>query len=387
MKNQYKKIFILTGILLVMANLLLVGQTTIKAGATLVQVYSSNLYYEGPTWDPVTGKLYFTTPNDSPYNVYRLEAPGQVSVWLANSQRVNGTFLTQEGRLLTAEQAAQRICSYRIGASGPEDLKVLASNTSWYYPNDLCVRKQSGDIYFTSVNWENKATGVYRIAPSGAVTKVISDMVQPNGIETAIDGTKLYVSDSGNRNWKVYAINSDATIGTGSVFFNPSSTNTNVPDGMTIDERGNLYFTGKGGIWIVSPAGAQLDFVTVPETCSNVTFGGTSGMTLYITCQNKVYSLETTVHGAYWTGTVTPTPTQAPTPTPTNAVLKGDVDGSGKVDILDALRLAQCAAGLTSCSNYSTQVADVNCSGTIDINDALLVARFSAGLITAFPCQ
>jgi gluconolactonase len=67
---------------------------------------------------------------------------------------------------------------------------------------------------------------------------------------------------------------------------------------MTIDERGNLYFTGLGGVWIVSPTGQQLDMINVPiYNCSNICFGGPENKTLYITCQDKVYSLDMVVRG------------------------------------------------------------------------------------------
>jgi gluconolactonase len=385
MHGKVKEVTSLIILLLIIFAIPLTGQTTVKPGATIVQVYSASLFFEGPTWDPVTQKLYFTTPNDSPYNVYRLDSSGQASIWLANSQRVNGMFISLDGRLLTCEQGAKRIGSYRIGASGPDDAKVLATDTSWNYPNDICQRKQ-GDIYFTCPNWENLTEGVFRIDTAGVVTKIISNMAKPNGIETSIDGTKLYISSSADMNWRVFPINADGTIGTGSVFFKPSTSNTNVPDGMTIDELGNLYFAGMGGVWIVSPAGTQLDFVSIPETCSNVTFGGTDYTTLYMTCQNKVYSLETTVHGAYYGWSSTPAPTANSSPAPTGSVgIKGDVNSNGSVDIVDALLIAQYYVGLNP-ANFSAANADVNCSGSIDIVDALLVAQYYVGLITIFPC-
>jgi gluconolactonase len=352
------------------------GQTTIKPGATLVQVYSSNLYYEGPTWDQATQKLYFTTPNDAPYHIYRLDGTNQVSVWMSNSQRVNGTFLSIDGRLLTAETQSQKIGSYRIGANGPEDAQTIASDSSWYYPNDLCQRTQ-GDIYVTTPNWEGRPQGVYHINTQGTVTRIISDLARPNGIITSNDGTKLYVSDSDRKYWMVYPINTNGSIGSGSVFFNPGSGNTNDPDGMTIDENGNLYFMGKGGLWIVSPSGTQLDFISIPEFCSNITFGGSDGSILYITCEGKIYSLETNTRGANWAHTSNPT--QPP------GGLSGDVNRNGTVDIVDALLIAQYYVGLHP-SNFNPDVADVNCSGSIDIVDALLVAQYYVGLISSFPC-
>ena len=131
--------------------------------------------------------------------------------------------------------------------------------------------------------------------------------IQPNGIITSLDETKLYVAESSssnitNKRWWVFPINSDGTLGTGSVFFKPTDLTgmgNNDPDGMTIDERGNLYFTGLGGVWIVSPTGQELKRIRVPSpyNTSNICFGGADRKTLYITCQDKVYTLAMVVRG------------------------------------------------------------------------------------------
>ncbi len=62
----------------------------------------------------------------------------------------------------------------------------------------------------------------------------------------------------------------------------------------------------------------------------------------------------------------------------------GDVNGSGSIDIIDALLTAQYYVGLNP-QSFLPQYADVNASGGIDIVDALLVAQFYVGLITVFP--
>ncbi len=118
-----------------------------------------------------------------------------------------------------------------------------------------------------------------------------------------MDETKLYVaesSSSNNKRWWVFPINADGTLGAGSVFFKPTDLTgmgTSDPDGMTIDERGNLYFTGLGGVWIVSPTGQELKMIQVSQNCSNICFGGPDNKTLCITCQDKVCSLAMVVRG------------------------------------------------------------------------------------------
>ena len=94
-----------------------------------------------------------------------------------------------------------------------------------------------------------------------------------------------------------HPIKDDGTVGPGELFFDPKTENRGDPDGMTIDEHGNLYFTGRGGVWAVDPAGKALGFIPVPEFCSNVTFGQEDGRTLYLTCSKKVYALEMKVRG------------------------------------------------------------------------------------------
>jgi endo-1,3-1,4-beta-glycanase ExoK len=92
----------------------------------------------------------------------------------------------------------------------------------------------------------------------------------------------------------------------------------------------------------------------------------------------------------YTSATAVPTavPTTVPTVAPTSAPacsLKGDVNGNGAVDIVDALLIAQYYVGLNP-SGFNASCADTNCSGGIDIVDALLVAQKYVGLISSFPC-
>ena len=296
-------------------------------GATLQQVYSaSGIGFEGPSWDPVSGKLYFSK-RTAPMQTLRLDSPGNASVWNSNSNSGNGTLLSLDGRLLVAEENPPKIVSYRIGPNGPQDANVRATPSA--PPNDL-TQLANGRIYFTCPVWSIPPTnqGIYRLDTNGTVTLVNSALNQPNGIVASNDGTKLYVGESSSsdltkKRWWVFPINANGSLGTGTVFFKPTSPpGTNDPDGMTIDERGNLYFTGLGGVWIVSPAGVQLDMIPVPQACSNIEFGGSEGKTLYITCQDKVYSLAMQVRGGGHGGEMS---AQIPE-TSTTPIIDGTID-------------------------------------------------------------
>jgi len=274
-------------------------------GATLQVVYShTGDFFEGATWDPNSNKLFFTKMTPSPSRILRLDAINSVSVWMDSVPLTNGMTLSINGRLLTADQDIYQIRSHRIGASGPQDTQVLCTAPNNQKPNDLC-QLTNGDIYFTCPNWSSPTyQGVYLLEPNGTVTRVNNGLNQPNGIIASLDETKLYVSessttDNSKKRWWVYPINADGTLGTGSIFFQPANpmVNNRDPDGMTIDERGNLYLTGLGGLYIVSPTGQELRRFPIPEQSNNVTFGGADYKTLYIACQDKIYSLAMEVHG------------------------------------------------------------------------------------------
>jgi sugar lactone lactonase YvrE len=280
----------------------------VMPGATIQQVYYDSSYnFEGPTWDPNSNKLFFTKRprTTGTYQILRLDSPGNATIWMSPSPQTNGTFLSLDGRLLTADESTMQIRSHRIGTSGPEDTVVVADTPK--KPNDLC-ELTNGDIYFTCPDWNGvgpSGQGVYLLEPNGVITRVNNGLNQPNGIITSLDETNLYVAESSSsdvskKRWWVFPINADGTLGTGSVFFKPTDLmgmGTSDPDGMTIDEFGNLYFTGLGGVWIVSPTGKELKRIPMPDTSANVCFGGPDNRTLYITCNYRVYSLAMVVHG------------------------------------------------------------------------------------------
>jgi len=272
------------------------GQDLVAPSAKLTEAYAAKKFFEAPVWDPAGGKLYFDA-YEKVDRLVRLDGPDTVAE-MPDTDGIGGTFLGRDGRLLGADCLHHAIVSYAITPTGLDDRQVLASDPSWHQPNDLC-QTPSGDIYFTDPDFNGKRDGaVYRLAPGGRPEKVLTSLPCPNGIIASPDGSTLYVSDTHFLQWWAFPILPDGTLGEGRRFFEPTSESKRAPDGMTVDERGNVYCTGLGGVWIVSPAGKKLHFVAVPEFCSNVAFGGGDGKTLYITCGKKVYSLAMRVRGA-----------------------------------------------------------------------------------------
>lgn len=284
------------------------GQTpwpsTVAPGAKLSVVYEDGRFFEGPSWDPATAKLYFTAFEKGNEQVLRLDAPGKVTVWMDRTQGINGTYLSRTGRLLAAQAFGHHLLSMRVGRDGPEDVRSLTDGFEgipYIQPNDVAESPVTGGVYYTDPNFKGKTrSAVYYLSPEGAVRRVVENLKLPNGVEVSNDGQTLYVSDSFEKRVYSYPILADGSVDQGRVkiFFDPQTENTDDPDGMCSDAEGNLYFAMRGGVWVVTPEGKALGLIPIPEFCSNVTFGGDDGRTLYITCDQKVYALRMTVRGA-----------------------------------------------------------------------------------------
>lgn len=278
-----------------------------QSGAKLEIAYDESeaqkRFFEGPSYDPATGTLYFTAFGKDGTQILQRDSAGRVTVFMDKSAGINGTYLSRNGGLLACQSESSRILRIALTDAGGREPQVLASNfegKKFVGPNDI-AEDYHGGFYFTDPDFkEKKSSTVYHVSPEGTVKAVISDMKLPNGIYVSKGGKFIYVSDSDALNIRIYPI--DPFTGAvdakqGRVFFELKSDNKNPPDGMTMDERGNMYFTGRGGVSCVDPGGTVLGFIPIPEFVSNCTFGGRDGRTLYLTCQNRVYMLEMNLRG------------------------------------------------------------------------------------------
>src|SRR5690554_5939109 len=114
--------------------------------------------------------------------------------------------------------------------------------------------------------------------------------VQTNGLIGTPDGKTLYVADINDRKiWK-YSIQEDGSLAN-RTFFAPQGS-----DGMTIDQQGNIYLT-MGKVWVYSPEGELIEAIELPESPSNVCFGGKERDILFITARTSVYTLKMNTTG------------------------------------------------------------------------------------------
>ncbi len=274
-------------------------------------------FTEGPVWiNKDGGYLLFS---DIPANaVYKWTPDGQVTDFLkpvfegeieeGRSVGSNGLLLDPDGNLLLCEHGGRRVS--RMGEDGTRTTVVdKYEGKGLNSPNDA-VFHSDGSLYFTDPPYgfpkqdddpakELDFNGVYRLV-DGKLTLLNRDQTRPNGIGLSPDEKTLYVanSDAERKVWMSYPVNDDGTVGEGAVFFDATSNQgEGVPDGLTLDAQGNVYGTGPGGVWIISPEGKHLGTIQPEEVPANATFGDADGMTLYMTARKGLYRIRLNAKG------------------------------------------------------------------------------------------
>jgi len=271
-------------------------------------------FTEGPVWMP-GGYLLFS---DIPHNVIRRWQPGgAVSVFREKSgfsgERAglagsNGLTLDKQGRLVVCEHGNRRVS--RLEKDGR--VTILADRFEGKRlnsPNDA-VYKSDGALYFTDPPYglakqdddpakELKFCGIYRLA-GGKLQLLYQDLTRPNGLAFSPDEKYLYVanSDAARKIWMRFEVRPDGTLANGKVFHDVTSqTADGLPDGMKVDRRGNVYGTGPGGVWVISPEGKHLGTIQPPEVPANCAWGDADGRTLYMTARTGLYRIRLNVAG------------------------------------------------------------------------------------------
>jgi gluconolactonase len=297
--------------------------TIVPASAKIERLATGFLFTEGPVWVPRTdtaeGHLLFSDPNAN--TIYRWSPAGEVSVFRTKSGYTgvdvgaygqpgsNGLTLDREGRLTINEHGNRRVT--RLEKTGA--LTVLADRYDGKRlnsPNDL-VYRSDGALYFTDPPFglprfaddprkELPHSGVYCLI-GGTLKLVTTDLAGPNGIAFSPDERYLYVGNWDPKRKVVmrYEARPDGTLANGRVFFNMTDApGEDAIDGIKVDQRGNLYVSGPGGLWILSPEGRHLGTLIGPEHPHNVAWGDDDGRTLYLTAQTGLYRIRLAVAGA-----------------------------------------------------------------------------------------
>lgn len=305
--------------------------------STLEQVATGMRWAEGPVYFPDGG---YVLVSDIPNNrIMKFEErTGAFTVFRANANYANGNTRDRQGRLISCEHSVTRriVRTERDGR-----LTVLADSFEGKRlnaPNDVVV-KSDDSIWFTDplfgINgeWEGSrarpeqaTTNVYRLAPDGRITAVLTDLVNPNGLAFSPDEKKLYVVEwrgTPNRSIWSYDVAADGSLAGKTKLIDAAD--QGALDGFKVDRDGNLWcgwgsngalqaepadvggrkvFQLRGrsddldGVMVFNPQGKPLAFIRLPERCANLAFGGPKNNRLYMAACHSLYALYVESHGA-----------------------------------------------------------------------------------------
>jgi gluconolactonase len=276
------------------------ADTTINAGkiapgASPVLISDQFAFTEGPAVDK-DGNVYFTDqPRDQ---IWKYDLDGKLSLFMEKTGRSNGMYFDEKNNLVCCADQHNELWKISLA----KKITVLLKKKDYYNgPNDVWVDRANGNIYFTDPfykrdYWEKPHTqmkeNVYCLLKNSNEAFVVdADIQKPNGIIGSADGKFLFVADIGGNKTYKYRINKNGHLSDKQLFANRGS------DGMTIDNEGAVYLTGKG-VTIYSAEGKLLQNIPIAENwTANVCFGGKNKDVLFITASKSVYTVKMNVKG------------------------------------------------------------------------------------------
>ena len=284
----------------------------VDAGAEVEKIGSGFTFTEGPIWVPDGQYLLFSDmPGDTRR---RWDEQSGVQAVASPSNKGNGMTLDANGSLLVCEHSTSSLVRMDPDGTG-KGREVLASHfegKELNSPNDVCV-KSDGSIWFSDpwygrmpgfglererdLGWQ----GVFRLPPGGGDPQLVvgrEDYEQPNGLCFSPDESLLYINDTPAAFIDVYDVGADGTLSNRRSFFKGIGTGEiekGIADGMKCDERGNIWVTGPGGVWVISTEGEHLGTIPVPENVGNLTWGGPDWKTLFLPSSTSLYRITTKV--------------------------------------------------------------------------------------------
>jgi gluconolactonase len=275
---------------------------------------------EGPLWNDRDQSLLFSdVPRNGIFRWLPLQGAELVldhsgytgdAPFTGREPGSNGLAFDSRGQLVFCQHGNRRIV--RLEPNGK--IKVLADRYQGKRlnsPNDLVFRS-NGDLYFTDPPFglpqsfddpakEQTIQGVYRLSKGGRLSAVVTDLDAPNGIGFSPDEKILYVSNAFNKRpiWMAYPVLRDGSLGAGRQFAEASAyvrSGEGVPDGLKIDERGNVFGAAPGGVHIFAPDGTRLGRIVTGVPTGNVAWGD-DGSVLYIAANHRILRVITRTRG------------------------------------------------------------------------------------------
>ncbi len=281
-------------------------------GAAIERLNTGMLWAEGPVYFPAGDFLIWSDiPNDCLWQW----VPGLgAKVYSHHSNNTNGNTRDREGRLISCQHLTRSVVRTEWDGT-TTTLASLHDGKKLNSPNDVVVASD-GAVWFTDPSYgilsdyegkkstpEQDGCYVYRVDPdTGDVRAMITSLKMPNGLVFSPDEKTLYVADSSQSHFSdgyhhifAFDIGPDWSLSNRRVF---AEIEHGVPDGMRVDEAGNLWSSSARGVETFGPDGSHKGYIAIPETVSNLCFGGKKRNRLFITASSSVYAVYVGVKGS-----------------------------------------------------------------------------------------
>ncbi len=283
----------------------------IPKNAVIEVLDSGHVWTEGPVWIDEGNYLLFS--DIPPNSIFKWSEEDGASLYLKPSGYTgtkkrggepgsNGLLRDRQGNLILCQHGDRKIARMSAPIDDPKpEFETIVDNyqgSRFNSPNDAVFDRQ-GNLYFTDPPYgleqrmddplkELDFQGVYRYSKEGTLSLLTDKMTRPNGIGLSPDESTLYVanSDPDMPIWNAYTLNDEGEV-TGERLFHDATgyTGKGLPDGLKVDEKGNVWATGPGGVLVISADGQLLGRILTGQATSNCGFD-TDQNTLYMTCDD-----------------------------------------------------------------------------------------------------
>ena len=273
---------------------------------------------EGPVW--IENKKMLLFSDIPPNTIYKWTAEKGKELYLTPSGYTgseprkgetgsNGLILNNKGQLVLCQHGDRRMALMDAPIDDPKPKFItLADNyqgKKFDSPNDA-VYKSNGDLYFTDPPYgleknvddplkEAPYQGVYKLSVDGKITLLTNTLTRPNGI-AFMQGEKTILianSDSKKPYWYAYDLDENGLFKNERIFYDATkeaAKEKGGADGLKVDQKGTIFATGPGGIWIFDKTGTVLGKIKINELTSNCALAD-DDKTLYVTADMYVLKI------------------------------------------------------------------------------------------------